>query len=332
MTKNNSKNHIFHLTIILALLLSICILLFKKFDIAIKGLLWDVNVSSVKLVKDRIYCSVYPDKCFVDSSNLAVNFGIYDFSGGFGDSEKIAIDHFFLNWTDAEYINNLPNTFSMSGENDRWVLLTVEPFGNNDETLLTDVVSGVYDANVKDICITLNTSPNPVFVRWGHEMERVTGRYPWATNDNSDYINAYNYFVETCKTYTDNAYFVWSPAGNEGLENYYPKNENVDYIGLSLYIYDDFERDYYGYIRNFEDAFSERYDRVKNYGKPIMISEFGIYGSQDLQKYWWYNAQKDISKFPQLKTIIYFNAVDTPGVWEGYDTPDWTVDNKYFPY
>lgn len=317
------KAIVYQISILAVLFILMSLFTYRMAIPAIKGLFWDVNASQAKFQSDKVFCRLNPDKCRLTNRN--VNYGVYDFNNTFTDSE-IAIDHYFFDWNDEEFINKLPEVFNNSAEKNRWVMLTVEPFAITDD-LFGEIKNHQHDDRIKRICTVLNDSPNPVFIRWGHEMERVTGRYPWAVNNPSEFIEGYNYFVNECKSFTSNAYYIWSPAGENNATLYWPGPENVDYIGLSLYIYDQFEYKNYSRVRSFNEAFAERYDRVKGYNKPIIIAELGV--NKD-QKAWFYNAEQDYNKYPLLKTIVYFNAIDSDGVWENYPTPDWSIDSKIF--
>jgi beta-mannanase len=100
---------------------------------------------------------------------------------------------------------------------------------------------------------------------------------------------------------------------------------------LSVFLYPEFELAYYGDVRPFRTLFREKYDPVKQMNKPVMIAEMGITGDEEMKAIWWYNALNNLGRFKQLRTIVYFNAKDTPGVWKGYETPDWSMDSNLFP-
>jgi cellulose synthase (UDP-forming) len=307
----------------------IAVFIYKMGPIAINGLFWDLNKSQIELKKDILFCKLNSTECKLKAPNQngnSVNFGVYDFNGTFGDN-LLAFDHYFFDWNNKDFISSLDNLFSESVQKNRWVIITIEPYPIN-QNLFAEITTNEHTNAVNSICQSINNSPNPVFVRWGHEMERVTGRYPWATENKKNYIDAYNYFVNTCKAQTTNAYYVWSPAGEANSNDYWPGAENVDYIGLSLYINKEFELDYYKKVRSFDEAFNERYYRFDKYGKPIIIAELGVNTDQMA---WLYNAQKNFVKYPLLKTVLYFNAIDTQGVWQNYKTPDWSIDNRIFP-
>ena len=63
--------------------------------------------------------------------------------------------------------------------------------GMNSANLLQDIVAGRYDTNIQWACTDIATYPGQVIVRWGHEMENLTGRYPWATSNSGPTSAAY---------------------------------------------------------------------------------------------------------------------------------------------
>ena len=75
----------------------------------------------------------------------------------------------------------------------------------------------------------------------------------------------------------------------------------------------------------------EKYARVAKYQKPIVISECGVTGTREYQLGWLSGALQDAVNYPLLKALIYFNAIDTPGVWgKKYVTPDWRINGSGF--
>lgn len=272
-------------------------------------------------------CEQFSRFCPITKSQLTINFGVYDPDQSFSDSQDIAIDHYFVDWrsSDLDHINL----------STRWPMYTVEPWVEASEksTLLEDIASGLHDPEIVSVCTNIASQNRPVFIRFAHEMERVTGRYPWAVSDPSQYIAAYRHFVSTCRTIVPVAYYVWSPAGDVGTETYWPGHEYVDYVGLSLYHYPEFEEKTYGQVQSFTALFEPKISRVSSFQKPIIISEFGVTGQSHYQTSWIHQALLELSKYPQVKSLIYFNATDTPGVW-GADTktPDWHIGSNVFSF
>ena len=74
----------------------------------------------------------------------------------------------------------------------------------NSANLLQDIVAGRYDTNIQWACTDIATNPGQVIVRWGHEMENLTGRYPWATSNSGAYVAAYKYVVDKCRAIAPN--------------------------------------------------------------------------------------------------------------------------------
>jgi beta-mannanase len=330
--KQLNKRHLYLLIFATVLLF---LLIYTRGYQSLQGLLWGINHGRIGYLFDQGFCRIKgTENCLINFDELSVNFGVYDPNSRMEKNIFIALDHYFLNWNDIEFISNLKSFFIESQNKNRWIMLTVEPWHDHkftDKNLMKDIYEGKYDHNIKRICSEIKKSLSPVFLRWGHEMENVTGRYPWATENHQDFIKAYNHFVKTCKDITDNIYFVWSPVGNSNLSLYWPEEKYVDYIGLSLFVYPDYEKRNYGYIRNFEQIFREKYERVKKLKKPIIIAELGITGDDKFISIWWYNALKNICKFKELRTIAYFNSKDSPEAWNDYDTPNWTLKEKIFP-
>lgn len=265
--------------------------------------------------------------------SFQANIGVYDPEKSFASSTSIALEHVFVQWNvysafDTE--NDIKNIIHTK----RWPLVTIEPFprdGKDAGMVLSDVVSGEYDNTIKNLCGIFSKVKHPVFVRWGHEMEVVNGRYPWATNDFQSFISAYRHFVTSCRAEYKDIYFVWSPAGDRRLIQYWPGAEYVDYVGLSVYEYPLWDESYYGHIRTFQEIFSEKYAEVRIFEKPILIAEFGVTSSPQFQKEWLQDAYRVFNEYPLLKTVIYFNSKDHEGVWgKDVPTPDWRVDPQVF--
>lgn len=218
----------------------------------------------------------------------------------------------------------------------RSFLVTIEPWPtpigfqyNSNDDLLKAIIEGKYDQITNDVCDILSLSQLPVYIRWGHEMELENSRYPWSHANPELYIKAYKHFVNICRTKGDQFKFVWSPAGEHGLEKYWPGGKYVDVIGLSIYSFDQYDEKYIGHKRSFKEVFMPRYDRVKNYGKPILIAEMGATGTDDYKLEWIGWMMNDLHNYPQLIGFVYLNTLDPQAIWEeGLDNPDWRLPKR----
>jgi len=247
-------------------------------------------------------------------------------------------DNYVLSWVkDAEWSHGidqeraLKQDFAYASTNNRLPMLTVEPWptnGRSSRTLLSDIARGKYDSEIEWFCGAVRDYARPVVIRWGHEMENITGRYPWATRDGEAFKAAYKYFVNRCRNLASNASYLWSPAGNKNLNEYWPGPQYVDYVGLTVYDYEAWENRYYGHNRSFKENFEERYGRVKDYGLPIVIAEFGATG--DGRSEWINSALEEVRNYPLVKGILFFSAQD-PVSWGPMPAPDWRIQQPAAP-
>jgi beta-mannanase len=271
-------------------------------------------------------------ECRINVSESSINYGVYDPEGQWSSLSTMAFDHEYVQFNTFK-VGDIKNFIDQSKAKNRWLMITVEPYVSEDveKSLLDDIQSGQYDLQISTICSEFSYSQSPVFIRFAHEMEKVTGRYPWAVNDSESYISAYKHFVDLCKIKYANGFYVWSPAGDKNLASYYPGDEFVDYVGVSVYSLPEFDVEYYGNKRSFSENFGEKYERVKNYQKPVIIAELGVTGSVSDQITWMKEIPNTLSDFPLLKTIVYYNSKDNLGAWEDkYGVPDWRLDETIF--
>lgn len=301
---------------------------------AIRGITWDLRPVLARLFTLEKTCAwsadFFAEDCLVDRSQLGVNYGVYDPEDRFGQTKGLAVSHIYVRWNGPDL--NWTVWLDQVAAKNRWPLVTVEPWPKGDQrSFLADIVYGSYDEDIDEICGKIGRFGRPVFFRWGHEMEKTDGPYPWQRQKGQDYIAAYRYVVDKCRGLVTKIYFVWSPAGNQGLENYWPGQDYVDYIGLSVFSFPEWDRKVYGRERSFVEAMREKYSRVVGYGKPVMITELGVTGAPAYQKDWLLGMLRSLREFPMVKTVVYYNSVDVPGAW-GQDLapPDWRVTPEDF--
>ena len=219
----------------------------------------------------------------------------------------------------------------------RWPMITVEPWPHQrtvaqSNSLFGDIVSGKYDHEIASLCEDLNAINSPMFIRWGHEMENVNGRYPWSQPDVVGYVKAYRYFVDHCRALLSHqCFFVWSPMGRQDLFRYWPGPDYVDHIGVSVYGFPEYDVRNFGKVRSFTDIFSGTYQRVSVFDKPIIIAELGVTGGKRHQHYWMYRAFQSFDRYPKLQMAVYYNSKDSPLAWgKDYPVPDWRISHSVF--
>ncbi len=294
---------------------------------ALDAVLWGSEYEVLRL------CDRLPMVCKNRRQEVSVNFGVYERSskdGGKNVSNYFAIEHVFVSWGEYKATDLTPH-LERAARGQRWPLVTVEPWPavGRDEAgsdLYATISAGAYDETIRLICSDINASGRPAFVRWGHEMENVNGRYPWAREDYRGYIRAYRHFVDRCRLVAKQVYYVWSPVGHEGLAHYWPGRPYADYVGVSVYGFPEWDIKHYGRIRSFDEIFGEMYERIRGFDRPVMIAEMGVTGGRQHQVRWLAEAVRSFQKYPRLKTVVYFNARDHREAWPAdVRVPDWRV-------
>lgn len=163
-----------------------------------------------------------------------------------------------------------------------------------------------------------------ILLRFANEMNDQT--CPWYTANYNEYIEKFRMVATVFKTYAPSVGIVWAPNfyPDDTIDLYYPGDEYVDYVGLSVYKEYVPETDPLGQGID-RGRWSNVLDRVYDtYGdrKPIIISESGC-------SYFSVKTQSDITdfavkqmkdyytylpiKYPNLKMAVLFNKEDAGG-------------------
>lgn len=263
--------------------------------------------------------------------------GVYDPHAAFAETGGIDLEHVFVYWQALDR-PAFEAGMERARAQGRALMVTVEPYTRapdwraGGENLFSDIVRGEFAHEIETICGALGEFPNPVLIRWGHEMENPTGRYPWARHDASGYRAAFRHVVDACRRHAPDAAFVWSPIGEPNLGDYWPGDAHVDLVGVSLWGLQAYDRRFFGGDRDFPATFTEKYDRVAGFGKPVIIAELGVSGDARYRERWLRSLHETIGagqRFGRLAAIVLFNDRE-PHHWPlGLGSPDWRVDEAH---
>lgn len=276
-----------------------------------------------------------------------IAFGVYDPTGNLIDNESLTVEQRFLNWLDdAENTRTAIDSILGRG---RVPLIALEPYswggynGLGSDTLLTDIATGFYDEVILAQCQVLASyAPQPIIVRYGHEqdlynLEAEHGQFEWSTPYPNLFIAAYRYFVTACRNVgATNVQFMWSPAGTRNSALYYPGADVVDYVGLTVLGYAEWDMQFsnIGRWRSFNELLWEKYSIIMAFQKPVIIAELGVCCGQAHQAHWLqdaYHAMHRDDWYPLLVAAVYFNDVNPTSPWAVGLTPDWRVCSSLFP-
>ncbi len=281
--------------------------------------------------------------------------------------------------SDAVHLRNAVKTFGV----DRVYHVGISPMGLS----ALEVASGSYDAEYMRFFQVAKETKAKFLFRTMHEMNGSW--FSWS-GDPENFKKAWIHIYELSRKAgldTSNILFIFSvnsedlPAvspwviGGEmiyctpklhaatlckSLEDYYPGDEYVDMMGLSLYNWGRGRPESWARFKSFYELFDNRssdiYARLRSYSKPIFIDEVGttavdfkgpwsfdkvVHAYEDdfgRKDYWIAQMREEIKKFPEIVGAMYFNRDKTRGFTLGRTIPgelDWaalsTVTKKKYP-
>lgn len=260
-------------------------------------------------------------------------FGVYDPNGAFADDPDVSIEHLFPPWEDV-LLQSLYDADAYAAERNRSVLATIEPWTwtrderNSPDVLIAGIKNGDYDENMSTICSIFNDFQSPVTVRWAHEMEDLSGQFIWAGWEPDTYIAAYKRMVDVCRDVAPDLDFMWSPLGLEGFEQYFPGEDYVDVVGLSVFGLQPWENEIIGRERTFREILEPRYESALTFGLPIVVAELGFVEDPAYVAQWMDDVRQDVEGLNELVAVIYFNQTEVYPWPDGYGLPDWRFDHN----
>ncbi len=255
-------------------------------------------------------------------------FGVYDPFGDYSEVTGVATEHLFMPWEDV-FLPSLAQAEINTKARNRTVLATVEPWTctrderNTPQALQKGIADGTYDETMRTVCKSLATLDVPMTIRWAQEMDDASGQFIWSGWDPKTYIAAYRKMVDICRVEAPKAKFMWSPLGNETMASYYPGDDVVDVVGLTVFSFQPWEEATLGKAQSFDDIFAPRYARALQLNKPIVIAELGYIGDLAHVTEWDDSVRSTATKYPELTAVNYFNHQEVYAWPDGFGLPNW---------
>ena len=265
---------------------------------------------------------------YLKNSN-GVEWGIYQYD--YMDSEEIynienKIDHRFkllLLYTEFDEMydsTQVRDFLDKAYSENRTVELTLQPKKTHQQgNDLFRVLDGYYDEFLHDYAKDIADFKHPVLFRFANEMNGDWCEYSGyrMSLDTELYREMYCYIYNIFKeNNADNVIWIWNPNGKSFPDfkwnseaMYYPGNEYVDVLGLTLYNTGDF---YEGEEwTNFYDLYSPLYKKaMENYDMPFMITEFSCARKGGNKEEWTKKMLSEIGRFPNIKFALWWNGAD----------------------
>jgi hypothetical protein len=178
-----------------------------------------------------------------------------------------------------------------------------------DKGCLIEIARGVYDKYINNWALSAKDIQKPIFLRVAHEMNDPY-RYPWGPQNNEpgDFIAAWRHIHHTfLKNGATNVIWIWSPHQSYGyLNEYYPGNDYVDYVGSGALNYGTVAT--WSEWWTFEQLFGNYYDDLSSFNKPIMITEFGSLAVGGDRAEWYLNSLNAVkNKYDLVRSIIFYH-------------------------
>lgn len=189
---------------------------------------------------------------------------------------------------------------------------------------LKAVAAGDYDFYIDAWGTAAASFGHPLFVRFAHEMNDPY-RYPWGPQNNTkeQFIAAWRHVVERLKRAgAHNVVWIWSPhLAYEYWDLYYPGDDYVDWTASGALNYGPIAR--WSEWWTFDDIFGRKYPRLAQFGKPVMIAEFGTLRVGGDRATWYREALTDLPRrLPAVHALLFFHATNDHTVT--LQTVDWS--------
>ena len=109
------------------------------------------------------------------------------------------------------------------------------------------------------------------------------------------------------------------------MADFYPGDQYVDEIVLSVFGYQPYDKINFGGDRTFAQALEPGYRLVEGYGKPIIVAELGYEGDLDYVTRWAKAVATPHSEFPRLAAVVHFNTRETHQWPLNMGLPNWRI-------
>jgi cellulose synthase (UDP-forming) len=186
------------------------------------------------------------------------------------------------------------------------------------------IIEGKFDTFINDYARKLQALDKPVFLRFAHEPDNPA--FPWSStggNTADEYKLAWIHIIRLFnKQGVSNVAWVWNPWTPKAIQDYYPGETYVDWVGITSLNYGKASLD--GNWYSFNSIYAPYKKEIASLNKPVMMAEFGSTSYGGDKNEWINDALKNIEESHQeIKAIVFFNTVNDKN-W----ATSWRPSNK----
>jgi hypothetical protein len=190
---------------------------------------------------------------------------------------------------------------------------------------LSDVISGRYDAYIREFATKAKSWGHPFMLRFNWEMN---GRwFPWHEgvngNQTGEFVTAWRHVHDIFTAVgATNVSWVWCPnvefSGSLPLAGLYPGNAYVDWTGLDGYNRGTNPVEPEGW-KSFNQVYRSTYNYITGTlapSKPLMVAEVASSEYGGSKASWIKDMLARIpSEYPKLRALLYFDKYDSSMDW-----------------
>ena len=180
---------------------------------------------------------------------------------------------------------------------------------------LEEIANGKYDEYIKGYIrrLAINCPENDILIRFAHEMEyRPTYQETWYSwqedKDPELFIKAWRHVIDLGRTYNSNIKWIWSPnRSDEYSAAYYPGDDYVDYVGLTLNLPETDVQKY----KTFGDFYVKEgtKEHIEKYNKKVIICEVAYSNKNQQEKQAYLKSIFDYAASDEnIAAILFFNT------------------------
>lgn len=223
-------------------------------------------------------------------------------------------------------------------EEGRILELTLQTTAQNEEegNMVYDILNGEFDPFIDSFIKDIKTVKTPVLLRFCNEMNGDWCMYSsyHTSKDTELFIKMYQYLYEKFREADALQYTIWVWNPNEkslpafqwnASELYYPGDMYVDIIGMTGYNTGTY---YPGETwRSFDEIYEKPYEwTIKNFDKPIMITEFSSSSTGGEKEAWIEDMFRSIGGYDKIKVAIWWSGMDLDA--EGNIARNYRIDER----
>jgi len=224
----------------------------------------------------------------------------------------------YIPWGDEEQCYVPSKLMDSIYRNGSYPMITWEPWAElfksstaaSGKYMLSYIYTGYFDRYLEKFAFQVRALNRPVYLRFAHEADNPF--YPWSSgggNTPEDFKKAWKYvhdfFVRHKAT---NAIWVWNPWRAEHIDDYYPGEGYVDWLGVTCLNYGTYNPDSTAY--SFKQLYTpfHRHPLFRS-GLPVMVAETGSLREEGGQEKWLSDSFVAIDQqFSEIKGIVLFNS------------------------